>query len=367
MSVVTPAFKQFGERKRPGFSRRSRETSVGASEIGQCERKIGYEKHDADQDEEFIRTWGAAQRGISIEKSFFVPAMKKFYGENFIAAGSKQKRLVDGNLSATPDALLVNQPRNLLAGLMVPDIGPSGCVAVECKTVDPRVNLSKPKPEHIFQVVVQLGLLRKLTEYQPDYALLSYINASFLDDVVEFVIEFDEAVFAEAYKRADKIINATAAAQLKPEGWIAGGGSESGECKYCPYATACRALRGDIPLGIDKLGFNDPQFIAEVTDLAYQERERHAAVKEADALHREAQEKIKERMRERSLRTLKTSDINVVWSTVKGRPSYDWPGIRAAVAEAGLDLSPYETTGEPSDRLSVTVTKRDRLVTKRAS
>ena len=48
MSVVTPAFKQFGERKRPGFSRRSRETSVGASEIGQCERKIGYEKHDAD-------------------------------------------------------------------------------------------------------------------------------------------------------------------------------------------------------------------------------------------------------------------------------------------------------------------------------
>jgi len=117
-----------------------------------------------------------------------------------------------------------------------------------------------------------------------------------------------------------------------------------------------------VPPGIDKLGFNDPQFIAELTDLAYQEREAHAAVKDADLQHREAQEKIKERMREKSLRVLKTADINVVWSVVKGRPSYDWPGIRAAVAEAGIDLSPYETTGDPSDRLSVTVTKRDRLI-----
>ena len=40
---------------------------------------------------------------------------------------------------------------------MVPDIGPSRCVAIECKTIDPRINLSEPKTEHTFQAIVQLG------------------------------------------------------------------------------------------------------------------------------------------------------------------------------------------------------------------
>jgi CRISPR/Cas system-associated exonuclease Cas4 (RecB family) len=356
MSIIQEAFDKYARTAKRGFSARARESTVGASEIGLCARKVWYGKNRTEHDHGYIEGWGAAKRGTTFEAKFFVPAMRKHYGDHLIFSGAQQKRLVDKFLAATPDGLLVNLKRDFLAGLMVPNIGPSNCVGIECKTIDPRINLSEPKGEHVFQVQVQLGLLRKLTKYKPQFAVLIYTNASFFDDTVEFVVEFDPAVFEEAERRARQIMQATDAAELKPEGWIDGGT----ECGYCPYAKACRAIRGNVP-DTDKVA-HDPQFIAEMIDLANQERKAHSVVDAASVAHRELQEKIKSRLREKSLRFVKTPDLNIVWSAVKGRPSFDMPGIKAAAAAAGVNLQGFETTGQPSDRLLVSVTKRDRLV-----
>ena len=355
MSIIQEAFDKYARTARRGFMR-DREKTVGASEIGLCARKTWYGKNHVEHDHGYIEGWGASRRGVTFEKKFFVPAMRKQYGENLLFSGAQQKRLVDKFLSATPDGILVNLKRDFLAGLMVPDIGPTKCVAIECKTIDPRINLSEPKGPHTFQVQTQLGLLRKLTKYKPQFGVLIYTNASFYDDTVEFVVEFDPAVFAQAERRAQLIMQADSAADLKPEGWIDGGD----ECKYCPYAKACRALRGSVPDNDEPA--HDPQFIAELIDLAQQERQAHGAVSVASAEHRELQEKIKSRLREKGLRFVKTRDLNVAWSVVKGRLSFDMPGIKAAAAAAGVNLQSYETVGEPSDRLLVSVNKRDRLV-----
>lgn len=356
MSIVKEAFDKHARVARKEFMR-GREKTVGSSEIGQCIRKIWYLKHGTEPDEGFIDTWGAARRGSVFESRFFVPAMRKHYGNKLAFAGTSQQRLADKYLSATPDGLLVDQPRDLLAGLMVPNIGPSKCVVIECKTIDPRINLSEPKSPHVFQAIVQLGLIRKLTKYKPDYAVIIYTNASFYDDVVEFVVRFDPAVFAEAEKRADRIMKwARSATDLKPEGWIEGGD----ECKYCPYAKSCGVVRADVPAN-DKVA-DDPQFIAELAELAQLEREAHGGVKQAEVAHKELQEKIKQRLRDRGLRFVRNSGISVAWSVVKGRPSFNMPAIKAAASAAGIDLQQFETVGEPSDRLLVTVSKQDRLV-----
>jgi CRISPR/Cas system-associated exonuclease Cas4 (RecB family) len=354
MSIVKDAFDKHAVRK----VKRGREKTVGASEIGQCARKIWYEKHKVEYDRELIDAWGAARRGSVFESRFFVPAMRKHYGDKLLWAGTQQQRLVDKQLSATPDGLLIEQPRNLLAGLMVPDIGPSRCVVVECKSIDPRVNLSEPRTGHEFQVIVQLGLIRKLTKYKPDYGVIIYTNASFYDDTIEFVVRHDPQVFEHAQRRANQIILSSLASDLKPEGWIAGGN----ECKYCPFASTCRALRGDVPQHADSVSKTDPQLIAELTDLAREERRLADDAEAAKAAQREAQEKIKARLRERGLSSVKASGISIIWSAVKGRPSYDMPGIKAAAKAAGIDLQRFETVGEPSDRLTVSVTKQDRLI-----
>jgi hypothetical protein len=360
MSIVKEAFHEHATVVRKGFSKAAREKTVGASEIGQCARKVWYSKHRAEPDPEYINTWGATKRGSIFESRFFVPAMRKRYGDKLIWAGAKQKRFVDKYLSATPDGLLIKQPKNLLAGLMVPDIGESRCVVIDCKTVDPRINLSEPKPEHVFQIIVQLGLIRKQTNYKPDYGTLIYTNASFFDDTVEFVVKFDAAAFEHAYKRATQIMISSTAGDLKPEGWIAGGG----ECKYCPYAASCRALRGDVPQKLEKVA-HDPQFIAEMAELGREERAHHSAIEVAQAKHRETQEKIKVRLKEKGLSSIKGSGISITWSAVKGRPSYDMVGIKAAAAAAGVDLQRFETVGDPTDRLYVTVTVKDRLITQK--
>ena len=144
---------------------------------------------------------------------------------------------------ATPDGILDGLPHDALAYLGIPDIGPSGYIIVNSKTVDPRINLSEPKPAHVFQIQVQLGLVREQTRFQPAYGLLSYVNASFFDDVVEFAIKFNSRSFAQAYVRATAIMNAKTAGDLPPEGFV----YNRDECERCPYAAPCQALRGDVP------------------------------------------------------------------------------------------------------------------------
>ena len=168
--------------------------TVGASECGQCARKTywikneGDPKHGAERDPDHVDSWGARTRGSVFETHFWEPALRDKYGDNLLLAGAQQRTFVAEFLSATPDGLLINQPRDALAELGVPDIGEDCSFVVECKTADPRSLLEKAKSENVFQAQLQLGLIREQTDHRPQYAVISYTDASFWNEIREFVV-----------------------------------------------------------------------------------------------------------------------------------------------------------------------------------
>lgn len=273
--------------------------------------------------------------------------MRARYGAKLLFAGDQQQTFVSGFLSATPDGLLIDQPRNALAEV-IDDIGGDGSLVVECKTIDPRARLDGPRPEHAYQAQTQIGLIRELTPYQPEWAVISYANASFLDDIVEFPIRFDPVIFENAKKRAAQIAVARSADELKPEGWIAGGR----ECEYCPFAQACGVIRHAVPTKA-LAEPPDPQFVAEISDLAREAKARRTLVDAAVSDLRDIEHDLKERLRAKGMSRITGDGVAVTWSAVKGRPSFDMKGIREAAAKAGIDLAEYQTVGEPSDRLVI--------------
>jgi hypothetical protein len=330
-----------------------REQTVGASEIGQCARRVYYEKmfgdphYGVERDPDFTDAWGAAARGTAFEQQLWYPALKARFGDKLLYAGPDQRTLAVDYLSATPDGLLIDQPRDLLASLGVADLGETGELVVEAKTVDPRARLDHAKAEHAFQTQVQIGLLRELTPHRPEFALISYTDASFWDEITEFIIAFEPQIYINARLRAAKIMLAMDARDLEPEGWIAGGR----ECNRCPFTRACGQERTAVPGAID--GKTDRQFAAEIADLARAAKAREVEADTATAALRTIQHEIRERLREKRLRHVSGCGARVSWSPVAGRTSVDLEQLRAGAAAAGFDTKPYERVGEPSDRLMI--------------
>lgn len=342
-----------------------RSNTVGASEIGGCARKAFYEKNrktgaksktskikQYEPDTDYIDGWGARMRGNLIEEHLWVPALKKRFKKNLLMAGKNQKSLFKGFLSATPDGLVINQPRDVLASMGVPDIGAGKCFVVEGKSIDPRVPLSEAKSENIYQVHCQLGLIRECTKHKPEYALISYIDASFHDSITEFVIKFNPKIYERAKIRATEIKTATLPTQLKPEGWIAGGK----ECQYCAFQGPCGVARANLPNYDNPV---DDQFKAEIVDLCRQVNEAKDDKEAAEIKMKDTQENIKGRLREKGVRKIKGV---VSWSNVKGRESYDMVALREAAKEMGLDITPFETVGNATDRMTIWDTEDKREV-----
>jgi hypothetical protein len=346
MSVLRPALDRFASQHQP-FDPEDRAQTVGASDVGQCERKTYYvknerdHKHGAPRDEDYRDRWGAKIRGTFFEKEFWYPALKAMFGDRLKFAGPDQRTFVSGFLSATPDGVLTEcKPDEIAPG--------SGTeVMVECKTADPRTNLSKPKEENVFQTQVQMGLVRETTNYKPTHSVLSYTDASFWDEGPEFIITFDPNVFEVAKTRAARIMTATSDRELKPEGWIAGGH----ECETCPFTKPCGITRRSVPQK-EMLADLDDQFVAEITDMAKFVKHIEGERDKTESAFREAQQALKDRLRDRNVR--KVPGV-VAWSAVKGRSGWDNAAIRAALVDLGINLDEYKTEGEPTDRLTIMV------------
>src|SRR5215831_1823013 len=170
----------------------ARGQTVGASDVGQCARQVYFTKNERDPDYGSPRNpdatdgWGAPLRGTIYETYFWVPALRAKYGERLLFAGEQQETFALGFLSATPDALLTACADDVLAPLGVPSIDGDGSLILECKTIDPRTRLEGPQSAHVYQTHVQFGLLHALTRYRPEYAVISYTDASFWDEVREY-------------------------------------------------------------------------------------------------------------------------------------------------------------------------------------
>lgn len=320
--------------------------TVGASEVGQCLRKTWFAKNEQPHDAGYEDRFGAKLRGDLIEAHYWVPGLRAQLpeGVELRYAGDEQRTLVDGYLSATPDGILLGVDRGCLNHLGVADVGDAS-LAVEAKSIDPRVDLKVEKPEHSFQTQAQMGLIRHATPYQPHYALISYVDASFLDDVREFAVKFDPAIYQAAKDRARLVMTTEDVLSLPPEGKMAGGD----ECRYCPWASHCAAVTvAGIPKDESKpLGDNAAAELHALRDVERELSERKDATETEHAAAREA---VKEFLRLHGIRRFKGEGWSVSWASVKGRETLD---IKAAES-AGLDLSPFKKLGNPAERLTVT-------------
>ncbi len=321
--------------------------TVGASEIGGCARRTWYIKNAEVHDKDHLNRWGASRRGDLIEQHLVVPALRKRFGKKLLWAGKEQRTFAKRHLSATPDGLLTGLKSDALKHLGIKDLG-SNCVLVEIKSIDPRANLDKEKHQHRMQAITQLGLVRLLTKYRPNYCLLVYVDASFHDDITEFVIAFDQRVFDIAQARASKILLAKFPKDLQPEGYIAGGS----ECEHCPFKDPCGIERHMLPSEKFKDKPVDPQRIAEMTDLCKQAQIYEAHEEQFAASRKRMHELIRERLREWDIR--KVPGV-VTLSSVKGRMSWNNEDLRKAATAAGVDVETFIRYGEPTTRLTISL------------
>lgn len=324
-----------------------RSTTVGASEIFQCQRKIAFIKTGTPADPDHQDRYGARIRGDLIEQHFWVPALRSQLpaGVQLLFAGAEQRTLVDGYLSATSDGLLVGVAQDCLAHLGVADLG-SDTLVVECKSIDPRVSLKEAKAEHSGQTQVQMGLLRHCTPYRPEYALISYADASFLDNIVEFAVRFDPGVYEAARQRANRIMLADDPTEMPPEGKIVGGH----ECRTCAFKSRCANIAvAGIPRDIVPVGANA---MAALKDLVQRHEAADAEADTAGRRREEVREQIRTLLRDLGTRKVQGDGFSISWFPVKGRRSLD----RKAAEAAGLDLTPFDREGDPSERLSITLT-----------
>jgi hypothetical protein len=349
---ITEAINDYGRQMGRVFTDRNK--TVGASEIGLCARRIHWQKTNEPKDAarttakkqgdkrgaaQAPENWGAHVRGTTMEQMLWEPAMRARFGASLKMAGKEQKTLVLGQLSATPDGLVAGRGGELLKHH---GIKYKGDVVVEAKTIDPRVNLLEEKSENAFQVQVQMGIIREQTKFKPDWAVISYIDASFWHDITEFAVPFKPEAFESAKIRATKILKADAA-DLKPEGWIKGGK----ECNWCAWSRKCNDMRGTVPEEIKDL---NPQAIAEVADLCRQAMEIQQNKNKNEEAYRALQDQIRTRLQE--LGTKKIPGM-VTWSGVKGRVSWDTTAMVEELKKHGVDTTVFQSVGEPTTQLVI--------------
>lgn len=199
-----------------------------ASEAATCIRKLWYDKNaepivgeDGAPVQE-VQRWGFFERGHNVE-AWIVQKLNDA-GTPTQFTGEYQVSFMDGLLSGTPDgvALFTGEAPRLL----------------EFKSMDPRTNTRfLPRSVHITQCQVNMGLLRDMLFPDMEGATLLYVNASDYQEMYEFDIDFDPAVYQWAKDRAVELFSAESAEDLSPEGVLKP--KATGGCTYCTHTAMC--------------------------------------------------------------------------------------------------------------------------------
>jgi hypothetical protein len=223
---------------------------------------------------------------------------------------------------------------------------------LEVKSIDPRVDLSEEKAIHHGQTQIQMGLMRQNTAFKPNYAVILYINASFLDDIEVFIVKFDEKKFKIAQDRAELVFKTTDPSKLYREGVI------DGSCQYCPYQGSCLdTTQKGMPPKATKAQETDPELVAALLNNELLDRRRAAtkAEKKAKAELALINEEVKEVLRRYGSNKAKGNGWSVSYTMAAGRQTLD----KASLEAAGIDLSDHTKLGNPYEILKVTFKDMD--------
>jgi hypothetical protein len=141
-------------------------------------------------------------------------------------------------------------------------------------------------------------------------------------------------------KRADKVLKSRSADALDREGKSNGGK----ECKtMCSFTDVCGVKLLDGRRG--KRANKGSKFDGHAQRYMDIKDEEERLKMERDVL----KENIIDDLKDREMTKVMVGNIEVMLDAVKGRTSFD----KAAAKKAGVDVSLYEKTGAPSERLSL--------------
>jgi len=316
-----------------------RTKTLGSSEVFGCIRKAWYARHGTPKDADYKESWGATRRGDLIENYHVVPAMgwaANNYGFKIDYTGTNQQTLFcDGvPMSVTPDGLIHGIPRNWLENYGVKDIK-SDCVMFEIKSIDPRVDLSEEKSIHHGQTQIQMGIVRENTKFEPHYAVILYVNASFFDDMHVFVVEFDPKKYEIAKKRSHIVYETKSPALLMREGVI------DKSCDYCPFWSACVATTvAAMPAKptkeeekLRKKAGQNPAMIERLNEVMERAHKARATKKKAEKEDALVKEELKAVLREFGERRAKDGEWSLSYSMSPGRETLDQGRLELAMVE----------------------------------
>jgi len=316
-----------------------RSKTLGASEAFGCLRRSWFAKFAAHL--AAASSLGAAERGNLIENHYVVPKLYEIFGKERVKfAGDDQITLMKDLNSATPDALIFPERRDILAKYDVPDIK-SDCFGAEIKSVDPRINLQEEKFIHRGQGIIQMGLFRETTEFRPEFNVILYVNAADFYDIRPFIVQYDDVVYNAAKARAKAVFSATDPYELKAEG------VHNGQCRYCPFQAACRDSElSKYPETKELLTDNE---IKTLTGMATEYKAIDDEIKVKEKTKSELSEDIKRFLNAVGTKGANIPGYNVAYSKLDGRESLDTD----AMEQDGIDLSPYKKMGKGYTRLQV--------------
>lgn len=323
--------------------------TVGASEVFGCIRKAWYAKHKPELENQDNKNWGILERGNIIENLFAVPTLRDIFGEqNCLYMGEDQETFVDGKASATPDGLLINQPRDIFADDGLPDIGPSQSVGAEVKSFDVRANLYAAKTIHDGQAIMQLGMFRRKSAHKPDYSMLLYINSGDLTDLRPFPVTYNEGTYQAGLARAGRVYLATDAYELPAEG------VHTDQCKFCPFVDTCRKTEIDrFPSHVSNYTSNE---IAAARSYALEYDKASKDEKEAEKRKSEVGENIRRFLADVGTKGIEDADFKLTYSLMpNGKEALDKEALDEFLKQHGTSVEDFMVGGKPYTRLTVTV------------
>lgn len=342
------AFDQYNKDNQKVWSH-DRSLTVGASEAFGCLRNVWFTKRGKsfgfEEDFQEKENWGALRRGDLIENHHVVPVLLATMpkGTKLLWAGDDQNTLEKDNNSATPDGLMINLKKNALKNYGISDIQ-SDCVVLEIKSVDPRVLLDSEKIQHHGQTQIQMGLIRETTDYKPNYAVILYINASFLDDIKIFVVKFDPKIYEIAKIRANTVYKFDDPNQLAPEG------KQDGNCKYCKWQDSCSSvIKKSMPNSIE----SSDEDIGDIDILIDSFKPIKLKYEKASEELDEVRDEIKKALAEKNIKKIAGSDWRVNYAWQEGRSTIDQKQMK----EAGIDVDSYKKQGNGFEKLTITISK----------
>lgn len=332
-----------------------RSKTVGASENFGCLKQVYFAKREPDQaekpEEDDELSWGHTERGNLVENWYAVPKLQNMFGaDKCFYMGEDQKTFISGLLSATPDGLVVDQPREALSELEggPEDLGgDSAEIAIEIKSFNPQMNITAPKARHVGQNIIQMGILQEKTNYKPQWGIILYINPVDLQDIRPFVVKFDQRIYDRAKERAARVF----APDAKPEDF-ASEGRTNGDCVYCPFVRRCRETEVEA-VADEIIDMQDisPNIVERLKSLTITVAQLRKEAKERKTELSTAEEELKQLLGQVGSKRVGDKEWSASVSACKGKKKLN----TAAMEEDGIDLEPYMEEGHGYVRLTAKV------------